>query len=62
MSKFRHKIVGYVSELDKMIEQFDKQHPKSETQLAEMKKYERIYQLRDQSTEKQPEDKIWSDF
>ena len=44
---FRQKIVGYVSEVDRMFETFDKTHAKSDSQLAEMKKYERIYQLRD---------------
>lgn len=58
----RQKIVGYVSNVDKMIEKFDKTHPKSESQLAEIKKYEKIYQLRDEATEKKPEEKIWKDF
>lgn len=62
MSKFRRKIVGYVSEVDKMIEQFDKTHPKSESQLAEIKKYEKIYQLRDHTTENKQIDKLWSEF
>jgi hypothetical protein len=58
----RRKITGYVSEVDNMIKIFDEAHPKSESQLAEIKKYERIYQLRDQSTEKKTEDKIWEQF
>lgn len=47
----RKKIVDYVSEVDRMFETFDKTHPKSDSQLAEMKKYERIYKLRDQELE-----------
>lgn len=58
----RRKIVGYVSEIDRMIETFDKTHAPSESQLAEMKKYERIYQLRDKVTEVKPEAKIWEKF
>lgn len=58
----RRKIVGYVSEVDKMIEAFDKNHPKSDSQLAEIKKYQRIYQLRDKATEKTPSVEIWSEF
>jgi hypothetical protein len=54
----RRKIVGYVSEIDRMLETFDKTHPKSESQLAEMKKYERIYQLRDKAVEDQPKEII----
>jgi len=58
----RRKIVGYVSEVDKMIESFNKTHQKSESQLAEISKYQRIYQLRDQVTDKKPPEKIWSEF
>ena len=48
---FRRKIVGYVSDIDKMLQNFDKTHPKSASQLAEMRKYETIYAKRDQPTE-----------
>lgn len=58
----RRKIVGYVSEVDKMIESFDKTHPKSASQLAEISKYQRIYELRDQATDKKPKEEIWSEF
>lgn len=44
---FRRKIVGYISDIDKMLQIFDKTHPKSASQLAEMKKYESIYAKRD---------------
>ncbi len=48
---FRRKIVGYVSDIDKMLQNFDKTHPKSASQLAEMKKYEKIYAKRDKAAE-----------
>jgi hypothetical protein len=48
---FRRKIVGYVSDIDKMLQNFDKTHPKSASQLAEMKKYEAIYAKRDKPAE-----------
>lgn len=48
----RKKIVDYVSDVDRMLETFDKTHPKSDSQLAEMKKYERIYKLRDEESDK----------
>ncbi len=58
----RRKIVGYVSEIDKMLTTFDQTHPKSESQLAEIKKYEKIYKLRDEPEEKKKDDKIWESF
>ncbi len=51
----RRKIVGYVSEIDKMLKTFNQTHPKSESQLAEIKKYERIYKLRDEAAEEKRE-------
>jgi hypothetical protein len=58
----RRKITGYVSDVDRMLETFDKTHAKSESHLAEMKKYQRIYQLRDKASDAKLEDKIWSEF
>ncbi len=58
----RRKIVGYVSEIDKMLTAFDQTYPKSESQLAEIQKYERIYKLRDEPIEKKKEDQIWEKF
>lgn len=41
----------YESEIDKFLAEFDKTHPKpSSSQAAEIKKYNRIYQLRDQTS------------
>lgn len=37
----------FVSSIDKFLAEFDRTHPKSSPQKAEIKKYERIYQLRD---------------
>ncbi len=59
---FRRKIVGFVSDIDKMLQSFDKTHPKSASQLAEMKKYEAIYAKRDKPAEQIVDPKIWSEF
>lgn len=53
---------AYVSPYDQLFYKFDATHPKSESQLKEIKKYKRIFALRD--TQEQTEDtkEIWSDF
>ena len=44
---FRRKTTDYVSPLDKFSEEWDATHPKTKTQQQEIKKYQRIYYLRD---------------
>lgn len=44
---FRRKNVQYVSEVDKMLDEFNATQEKSAAQVAEIKKYERIHALRD---------------
>lgn len=44
---FRRIYKNYVSEIDKFINEFDKTHPKSESQLAEIQKHQRVFALRD---------------
>jgi len=44
---FRTRLRFYVSPMDKLYEQWDETHKKTKTQLAEIKKYEKIYYLRD---------------
>lgn len=44
---FRKKKKNYVSNIDLFLSEFDRKHPKSEAQLAEIQKYNRIYALRE---------------
>lgn len=44
---FRRKIVGFISEIDKFLTEFDRTHSKSDTQLAEINKYEKLNEKRD---------------
>jgi|LakMenEpi05May12_1017382.scaffolds.fasta_scaffold53492_1 hypothetical protein len=44
---FRKKFKNYISDIDVYIQEFDRKHPKSESQLAEIQKYQRIFTLRD---------------
>ena len=37
----------YVSNIDKKLAEFDKTHPKTPSQQAEIDKHNRVYQLRD---------------
>lgn len=55
---------SFVSELDKFIEQFDLEHPeKSESQIADIKKSDRVAQLRDHViSSTTAEQKIWEEF
>jgi hypothetical protein len=43
----RRKTKNYISDVDIFLQEFDKTHPKSESQLAEIQKYQRIFALRD---------------
>ncbi|MBA2653499.1 MAG: hypothetical protein H0U71_00335 [Gammaproteobacteria bacterium] len=45
---FRKKIRNYVSSIDIFLNEFDRKHSKSESQLAEIQKYQRVFALRDQ--------------
>ena len=59
---FRKKMRTYVSEIDKFLAEFDATHPKSASQLAEIKKYQRIYSLRDTPLSDKDDKKIWEEF
>lgn len=37
----------FISEIDKIFQKFDAEHPKSKSQLAEISKYQRVFELRD---------------
>lgn len=45
---FPKKFKNYVSDIDIFLKEFDETHSKSESQLAEIQRYQRIYTLRDQ--------------
>jgi hypothetical protein len=55
---------SFVSELDQFIQQYDLDHPeKSDSQIADFKKHQRISQLRDnERAESAASSKIWEDF
>lgn len=56
MGKVNHE---YVSEIDAKLAEFNQSHPKSESQMDEILKHERIFSLRDTpQTEDEPES-IW---
>lgn len=44
---FRKKIRNYISDIDIFLQDFDRTHAKSESQLAEIQKYQRVFALRD---------------
>lgn len=53
---------SFVSVYDKFLKQFDKTHALSASQLKEIKKHERIQQLRDSKTDNKSSGEIWEDF
>ena len=53
---------AYVSPYDRFLFEFDACHEKSASQLKEIKKYERIFALRDEATTKKNQDNVLSDF
>ncbi|KTC99125.1 CBU_0585 family protein [Legionella erythra] len=53
---------AYVSPIDKFLYQFDADHEKSASQLAEIRKYERINALRDNPDLPELESEIWRGF
>ncbi|HJN38126.1 MAG TPA: CBU_0585 family protein [Gammaproteobacteria bacterium] len=52
----------YRSPIDKALETFRKNRPISKSQEAEIKKHEKIHQLRDKAQPIEPNHKIWEDF
>jgi hypothetical protein len=52
---------AYVSPIDKFLYEFDAKHEKSLSQLKEIKKYQRIFALRD-NPDLVEEVKIWAEF
>ena len=53
---------AYVSPYDRFLYKFDATHAKSPSQLAEIKKHQRIAILRDQADPDKREEEIWEDF
>lgn len=53
---------AYVSPYDRFLYEFDACHEKSASQLKEIKKYQRIFALRDQAKSDLEQDSILKDF
>ena len=53
---------AYVSPYDKFLFEFDATHEKSESQLKEIKKHQRIAALRDNDTPDNGAKEVWKDF
>jgi hypothetical protein len=51
---------SYVSPIDVELAEFNQVHPKSPAQLAEIRKYARIYELRDHPIQEEKKKDIWS--
>ena len=53
---------AYVSPYDRFLCAFDANHEKSESQLIEIKKHQRIAQLRDKDSPDAAINEVWKDF
>jgi hypothetical protein len=53
---------AYVSPYDRFLCEFDATHEKSESQLKEIKKHQRIAKLRDTDTSVAGDPEVWKDF
>lgn len=53
---------AYVSPYDQFLYKFDATHDKTESQLREIKKHQRIARLRDEANPKVGGEEIWKDF
>ena len=62
MSKYP-LLSNYVSEIDQFLQAFDKQNPEpSVAQKKEIKKYQRVYSLRDDATRVEKPSSLWEKF
>lgn len=52
----------YVSPFDKFLFGFDSTHAKTPSQLAEIKKYQRIFDLRDNKNIQNTDPTVWKEF
>lgn len=53
---------AFVSTYDKFLYEFDRDHEKSASQIAEILKHQRIAYLRDNPNPVAPSEEIWQDF
>lgn len=53
---------AYVSPYDEFLAEFDRTHPLSQSQLQEIKKFQRIFALRDGTEDAEGPDEIWGEF
>ncbi len=63
MSKKHQTQKNYTSKVDRQLANFDRSHPRSPSQEAEHRKYQRIHSLRDDPlAEDQSKDSTWDQF
>lgn len=62
LKKIDKKVDGYISEIDQMLTKFDATHTPSASQLAEMRKYQRLNELRDNPKAHEAREQIWEEF
>ena len=59
---FQSKTIGYISEIDKFLTEFNRTHAYSASQKEEVKKHQRVYKLRDNANADEGANELWEDF
>jgi len=63
MNNLQHDIdKAYVSPIDRFLYEFDATHDKSASQLIEIKKYQKIFALRDHARPEGESEEVWTGF
>ena len=63
MANNRLKRTGFVSDVDKFLREYDKKHPDFvESRQKEIKKFAKIFEMRDNVREQSSEDPVFRDF
>jgi hypothetical protein len=57
-----HLNKAYISPIDEFLFKFDKNHEKSASQMREILKHKRIFQLRDNPVAPENKEEIWEEF
>lgn len=53
---------SYISSIDRFLFEFDNNHVLSDSQIQEIKKYQKIFNLRDNANTDEAKEGIWKEF
>jgi len=59
---FQSKTIGYISEIDEFLTEFNRTHTYSASQKEEVRKHQRVYRLRDDANASEANGELWEEF